>query len=47
MFRFLLVLVLVVTCSLGTKGGATTFALAKVKNAIGRIGIFCLNISSA
>ncbi len=25
---------------LGTIGGATTFALAKVKNAIGRIGIF-------
>ena len=25
---------------LGTMGGATTFALAKVKNALGRIGIF-------
>ena len=35
----------IVTCSLGTKGGATTFALAKVKNAIGRIGIFSLEVS--
>ena len=28
------------TCFLGRMGGATTFASAKVKDAIGRIGIF-------
>ncbi len=31
---------------LGRIGGATTFASAKVKNAIGRIGIFDLNFTS-
>ncbi len=30
---------------LGRIGGATTFASAKVKNAIGRIGIFILSLN--
>ncbi len=33
---------MVISLFIGTIGGATTFASAKVKNAIGRIGIFNL-----
>ncbi len=32
-------------CFLGRIGGATTFASAKVKDAIGRIGIFYISFS--
>ncbi len=35
-------LVSVCWCFLGRIGGATTFASAKVKDAIGRIGIFAI-----